>query len=65
MDPYTTLKGRLVLAHHLTPVQKATKCLQVVASNNQRPSEVLALLLEFCPLGGEGTAGFSSRNIVQ
>ena len=56
VDPHTTLRGRLVLAHQLTPVQKATKCLQVVASNNQRPSEVLALLLEFCPLGGEGTA---------
>ena len=33
-EPYTTLKGRLVLAHQLTPVQKATKCLQVVASGN-------------------------------
>ena len=45
-EPYTTLKGRLVLAHQLTPVQKATKCLQVVASGNQHPSEVLASLLE-------------------
>ena len=44
-EPYTTLKGCLVLAHQLTPVQKATKCLQVVASSNQRPSEVLAF---FC-----------------
>ena len=44
-DPYTTLKGCLVLAHQLTLVQKATKCLQVVASGNQRPSEVLASLL--------------------
>ena len=31
VDPYTTLRGRLVLAHQLTLVQKATKCLQVVA----------------------------------
>ena len=58
VDPYTTLKGRLVLDHQLTPVQKATKCLQVVASSNQRPSDVLALLLEFCPPGKEGTAFF-------
>ena len=29
VNPYTTLKGRLVLAHQLTPVQKAIKCLQV------------------------------------
>ena len=58
VDPYTTLKGRLVLAHQLTPVQKATRCLQVVAGPNQRPSEVLAVLLEFCPAGEERTAFF-------
>ena len=57
-DPYTMLKGRLVLAHQLTPVQKATRGLQVVASSNQRPSEVLASLLEYCPPGEEGTAFF-------
>ena len=57
-DPYTTLKGRLVLAHQLTPVQKATKSLQVVASGNQCPSEVLASLLEYCPPGEEATAFF-------
>ena len=44
----SALKGCLVLAHQLTQVQKATRCLQVVAGSNQRPSEVLALLLEFC-----------------
>ena len=48
-NPYTVLKGRLVLAHQLTSVQKATKCLKVVAGCNQRPSEMLAALLEFCP----------------
>ena len=58
VNPYTTLRGRLVLAHQLTPVQKATKCLQVVAGNNMRPSDVLACLLEFCPPGEEGTAFF-------
>ena len=58
VDPYTTLKGRLVLAHQLTPVQKATRCLQVVAGPNQRPSEVLASLLEFCPAGEERPAFF-------
>ena len=57
-NPYTTLRGRLVLAHQLKPVQKATKCLQVVASNNMQPSDVLACLLEFCPPGEEGTAFF-------
>ena len=58
VDPYTTLKGCLVLADQLTPVQKATRCLQVVAGTNQRPSEVLASLLEFCPAGEECTAFF-------
>jgi len=28
-DAYTTLKGRMVLAHALTPVQKAAKVLQL------------------------------------
>ena len=51
VDPYTALKGCLVLAHQLMPMQ-------VVASSNQRPSEVLASLLEFCPPGEEGTAFF-------
>ena len=48
VNPYTTLNGHLVLAHQLTPIQKVTKCLQVVAGNNQWPSDVLASLLEFC-----------------
>ena len=47
-----------MLAHQLTPFQKATKCLQVVASSNQRPSEVLASLLEYCPPGEKGTTAF-------
>ena len=50
------LRGCLVLAHQLMPVQKATKCLQVVAAKNQPLSEVLAALLEFCPPGEEYTA---------
>ena len=58
VDPYTTRRGRLVLAHQLTPVQKATKCLQVVAGNNMWPSDVLACLLEFCLPGEESTAFF-------
>ena len=58
VNPYTTLKGCLVLAHQLTPVQKATKCLEVVASGHQRQSKVLASLLEYCLPGEEGTAFF-------
>ena len=58
VNPYTTLKGRLVLAHQLTPVLKAIRCLQVSASSSQRPSDMLALLLEFCLPGEECTALF-------
>ena len=58
VNPYTRLKGRLVLAHQQTPVQKATKCLQVTASSNQPPSEVLASLLKYCPPSEKGTAFF-------
>ena len=47
-----------MLAHQLKQVQKATRCLQVVDGSNERPSEVLAFLLEFCPPGEEGTAFF-------
>jgi len=58
VDPYTRLKERLVLAHQLSPVQKATKLLQLPATSEQRPSELLASLLEFCPPGEEDTALF-------
>ena len=58
VNPYTALKGCLVLAHQLTPVQKAIRCLQVTASSSQRPSDVLASLLEFCPPGEKHTALF-------
>ena len=44
VNPHTTLKDRLVLAHQLKLVLKATRCLQVVARGNQRPSEVLTSL---------------------
>lgn len=58
VQPYTTLKGRLVLAHDLSPVQKAAKLLQLPTTSDCRPSEILASLLEFCPPGEENTAIF-------
>ena len=57
VDPYTTLKGPLVLAH-----QKATRCLQVVAGPNQWPSGVLASLLEVLP-GWRGGHSFLQGRI--
>ena len=46
-------------------MQKATKGLQVTASSNQRPSEFLASLLEYCPPGEEGTAFFRAAFTVR
>ena len=56
VNTHTTLKDRLVLAHQLKLVRKATRCLQVVARGNQQPSEVLTSLLEHWPSGEEWTA---------
>jgi len=57
-DAYTVLKGRIVLAHEFTAVQKAAKVLQLPALGNQRPSELMASLMQFCPPGESGTAMF-------
>jgi len=60
---YTALRGRLVLAHELTPVQKATKLLQLPSLGNQRPSELMANLMQFCPPGETETAIFRASFI--
>ena len=62
-NAYTTLKGRMVLAHALTPVQKAAKVLQLPSLGNQQPSEMMAGLMEFYPPGETGTAMFRASFI--
>jgi len=62
-NAYTVLKGRMVLAHELTAVQKAAKVLQLPALGNQRPSELMAALMQFCPPGEAGTAMFRASFI--
>jgi hypothetical protein len=62
-NAYTVLKGRMVLAHELTPVQKAAKVLQLPSLGNQRPSELMASLMQFCPPGETGTAMFRASFI--
>jgi len=63
VDAYTALRGRLVLAHKLTPVQKAAKVLQLPSLGNQRPSELMASLMQFCPPGETETAMFRASFI--
>lgn len=63
VDPYTTLRGRLVLAHELSPVEKADKMLALAPSPDCRPSETLAQMMEFCPTGEETTSLFRAAFI--
>jgi hypothetical protein len=57
-QPYTVLKDRLLLAHQLTPVEKAIKLSQMPALCDRRPSQLLANLLQACPPGEQQTAFF-------
>ena len=54
--PYTALKERLMIAHQLSPIQKAAKILSMPVIGDRRPSRLLADLLEYCPSGEENTA---------
>ena len=56
--PYSALKERLLIAHQLTPLQKAQKVNDMPALGDRRPSQMLAALLEFCPEGEENTSFF-------
>ena len=61
--PYTALKERLMIAHQLTPLQKAQRVSAMPPLGDRRPSQLLAALLEFCPDGEENTAFFRSAFI--
>ena len=56
--PYTALKERLLIAHQLSPIQKAAKILSMPVIGDRRPSQLLADLLEYCPPREEKTAFF-------
>jgi len=61
--PYTILKDRLLLAHQLTPVQKAMKVMAMPGIGDRRPSQLLADMLEFCPAEEEHSAFFRAAFI--
>jgi hypothetical protein len=60
VNPYQALKDRLLLAHPLTPVQKAEKLLDMPELGARRPTDLLAAMYENCPAGEENTMLFRS-----
>jgi hypothetical protein len=58
VEPYRILKERLLMAHQLSPVQKAVKLMDSPALGDRRPSQLLADLLQLCPAGEQSTAFF-------
>jgi hypothetical protein len=58
VQPYTILKERLLMAHQLSPTQKAIKLMNAPDLGDRRPSQLLADLLQDCPPGEQGTAFF-------
>jgi hypothetical protein len=58
-DPFDRLKARLVTAHQLTDMQKVERLLSLPAMGQQKPSELLAEMLRFCPRGEENSVFFN------
>jgi hypothetical protein len=58
-DPFDRLKARLVTAHQLTDMQKVEKLLSFPTMGQQKPSELLAEMLRFCPRGEENSVFFN------
>ena len=65
VNPYSTLKDRILLAMQLTPVQMAMKLMAAPDMGNRRPSHMLVSLMEFCPPGEENTAFFGAAFILR
>jgi hypothetical protein len=59
-QPYTVLKERLMMAHALSPIQKAEKLFAMPQLGARRPSDLLAAMFEFCPEGEEESALFKA-----
>lgn len=60
VNPYQAIKERLLLAHQLTPVQRAGRVMDEPDLGDRRPSQLLAALLTNCPPGEEQSAFFRS-----
>jgi hypothetical protein len=57
-DAYTLLKNRLLAAHTLTNFQRMEQLTRYRPIGNQRPTELLSELAQFCPQGEEDTKIF-------
>jgi hypothetical protein len=57
-DAYTLLKSRLLAAHTLTDFQRMEQLTRYRPIGNQRPTELLSELAQFCPQGEEDTKIF-------
>jgi hypothetical protein len=58
VTPYQQLKERLMSAHELTPIQRAERVMQMPDLGGQKPSQLLAAMLEWCPRGEETSSFF-------
>jgi hypothetical protein len=58
VTPYRQLKERLMSAHELTPIQRAEKVMQMPDLRGQKPSQLLAAMLEWCSRGEETLSFF-------
>jgi hypothetical protein len=57
-DAYTQLKARLLAAHGLTEFQRMEKLVSSQGLGGQKPSELLASMLQLCPAGEGNTRLF-------
>jgi hypothetical protein len=57
-DAYTQVKRRLLATHALTEFQRLEKLLQLQQLGAQRPSKLLADMLQLCPAGESSTKLF-------
>jgi hypothetical protein len=64
-NPYQVLKDRLLMAHQLSPVQKAIKLMKLPDIGDRRPSQLLADLLQACPPAEQGTAFFRGSFLMR
>lgn len=58
-DPYTVIKERLLLSHQLSDYQRLDKLFNMPALDTQKPSTMMAAMLELVPRGEETSKMFS------
>jgi hypothetical protein len=58
-NPYTELRRRLLAAHQLTDIRRVEQLHNLPPLGSQKPSELLAEMLQLCPRGQENNAFFN------